>query len=169
MNSKITILAIAISAFSCGKSTDNTTASETTADQPVEQNEPVQVDSPNQDILEHYISLKNALVESDAAAAAKAAAALATAPEVTDNIASSADAIALSSDLAVQRDEFYNLSQELYVVLKSDTSLNQTVYWQYCPMARNDEGANWLSVESEIRNPYFGDAMLTCGMVEEEI
>lgn len=169
MKSKITILSIAIVAFSCGKSTDNTTSTTANADEPVDQTESVQENSPHQDMLEHYMILKDALVKSDSDAAAKAAAALATTPEVPEEIASSADTIAVTTDLAQQRDEFYNLSQKLYVVLKTDASLNQTVYWQYCPMARNDEGANWLSVEPEIRNPYFGDAMLTCGMIEEEI
>jgi Cu(I)/Ag(I) efflux system membrane fusion protein len=34
-------------------------------------------------------------------------------------------------------------------------------------MALNDKGAYWLSEFEEIRNPYFGDAMLTCGEVVE--
>jgi len=34
-------------------------------------------------------------------------------------------------------------------------------------MANNNKGAKWLSVEAEIRNPYYGDAMLSCGSVVE--
>jgi hypothetical protein len=36
-------------------------------------------------------------------------------------------------------------------------------------MAKNNEGAFWLSASDQIRNPYFGDKMLKCGSVEEEI
>ena len=36
-------------------------------------------------------------------------------------------------------------------------------------MAGNDKGAYWLSKESKIKNPYFGDEMLTCGSVKETI
>jgi Cu(I)/Ag(I) efflux system membrane fusion protein len=36
-------------------------------------------------------------------------------------------------------------------------------------MADNNKGANWLSTEEEIRNPYFGEAMLTCGEVKSTI
>jgi len=43
------------------------------------------------------------------------------------------------------------------------------IYKQYCPMAFNGKGAYWLSNSNEVRNPYFGDQMLKCGVVEEEI
>jgi membrane fusion protein, copper/silver efflux system len=42
-----------------------------------------------------------------------------------------------------------------------------TLYVQFCPMANNNLGAKWISTEAEIRNPYYGDAMLTCGSVVE--
>jgi Cu(I)/Ag(I) efflux system membrane fusion protein len=32
-----------------------------------------------------------------------------------------------------------------------------------------DTGAYWISDSKEIRNPYFGDAMLTCGEVKKEL
>jgi hypothetical protein len=36
-------------------------------------------------------------------------------------------------------------------------------------MAMNNEGAYWLSTSEKIRNPYFGDQMLTCGSVKDEL
>ena len=36
-------------------------------------------------------------------------------------------------------------------------------------MANNNQGAIWLSTDKEIKNPYFGDDMLTCGRVIDEI
>jgi hypothetical protein len=36
-------------------------------------------------------------------------------------------------------------------------------------MARNNQGGFWLSDDEEIRNPYFGDKMLTCGSVTEKL
>ena len=44
-------------------------------------------------------------------------------------------------------------------------SYNDTLFVQKCPMANNSEGASWLSKEREVRNPYFGEAMLNCGSV----
>jgi Cu(I)/Ag(I) efflux system membrane fusion protein len=47
---------------------------------------------------------------------------------------------------------------------------NSTNYYiQKCPMANNNKGAVWLSMEEEIRNPYYGDAMLTCGSVIDSL
>jgi hypothetical protein len=36
-------------------------------------------------------------------------------------------------------------------------------------MAFDDQGADWLSAEEQIRNPYFGDKMLKCGLVEQDL
>ena len=36
-------------------------------------------------------------------------------------------------------------------------------------MAFNDAGAYWLSAASDIKNPYFGKKMLTCGEVKDSI
>ena len=44
-----------------------------------------------------------------------------------------------------------------------------TFYVQHCPMANDNNGADWLSKEKEIKNPYYGDKMLKCGMVSETI
>lgn len=53
--------------------------------------------------------------------------------------------------------------------LVTDFGTSTTLYKQYCPMALNDKGAYWLSAQSDIKNPYFGDAMLTCGEVQETL
>jgi Cu(I)/Ag(I) efflux system membrane fusion protein len=36
-------------------------------------------------------------------------------------------------------------------------------------MAFNDKGADWLQKDEDIRNPYFGASMYTCGQVTEVI
>jgi hypothetical protein len=36
-------------------------------------------------------------------------------------------------------------------------------------MYNNGKGADWLSKEKEIKNPYYGSQMLNCGSVEETI
>ncbi|RYF79677.1 MAG: DUF3347 domain-containing protein, partial [Chitinophagaceae bacterium] len=40
---------------------------------------------------------------------------------------------------------------------------NEPIYLQYCPM----KNASWLSSAKQIRNPYYGSSMLTCGEVTE--
>ncbi|MEL6534379.1 MAG: efflux RND transporter periplasmic adaptor subunit [Bacteroidota bacterium] len=61
------------------------------------------------------------------------------------------------------------LSKQMYALVKSFDWGELAVYYQYCPMALEDQGAYWLSKEKEIRNPYFGDAMLACGEVREYV
>lgn len=39
----------------------------------------------------------------------------------------------------------------------------------HCPMAFDNKGADWLQADKEVRNPYFGEAMLTCGSVTRSI
>jgi hypothetical protein len=43
------------------------------------------------------------------------------------------------------------------------------LYHDHCPMARDNQGALWISELKDVKNPYFGADMLTCGTVEEVI
>lgn len=79
------------------------------------------------------------------------------------------DAIKATDDIEVQRESFSKLSYGLYKTIKAFGLGGTTAYYEFCPMAFNDEGAYWLSDNSKIRNPYFGDKMLTCGSVEETL
>ena len=45
----------------------------------------------------------------------------------------------------------------------------EDLYVLRCPMANNGKGAIWLQRTKPVRNPYFGDAMLTCGSVIETL
>ena len=69
------------------------------------------------------------------------------------------------SNLEDQRAVFVQLSKNMIQIGQQMNELDTKLYVQRCPMANNDKGANWLSLEEEIRNPYYGDAMLTCGSV----
>lgn len=67
-----------------------------------------------------------------------------------------------------QREQFGYLSQALINALTA-FGVDGTYYVQHCPMAFGNAGANWLSDEERIRNPYFGDRMLSCGSVTDEL
>ncbi|MDO9550962.1 efflux RND transporter periplasmic adaptor subunit [Rhodonellum sp.] len=73
-----------------------------------------------------------------------------------------------SDDLATQRIFFQKISDGMIESVDYFGVTEASVYKQYCPMADNDKGAYWLSLEKEIKNPYFGAAMLTCGEVKGE-
>jgi membrane fusion protein, copper/silver efflux system len=137
-------------------------------------------------LYESYLEIKNALVGGDAGTAAAAASKMKSTlskidmkliegeahekwMDISGGIAKYASAISASEDIEVQRTSFFHLSGNMYTAVKSFTLPGRTVYHQFCPMAFNNKGAYWLSELEEIRNPYFGDMMLTCGETKETI
>jgi hypothetical protein len=69
-----------------------------------------------------------------------------------------------STDIKVQRTYFSPLSDHVFELTKAFGS-DIPVYQVHCPMAFDNKGASWLSSQTAIRNPYFGDEMLECGEV----
>ena len=136
-------------------------------------------------VLNAYIQLKDALVKSDALNASTSAKALLTSIEavnmsemtaasntqwmkVLNDLKEDAEHISETKEITHQRDHFMSLSKNLYLVIKVSKS-ETPIYYQFCPMANKGKGANWLSLENKIKNPYYGNQMLTCGKVVETI
>lgn len=142
--------------------------------QSVAENAAAVVNVQQQEVLEGYLQVKDALVQTDGEAASKAAQALAKllASEtegLLGDIHFDARQIAGMADADDQRVQFESLSDNMYTLLKGNADLGMPVYQQYCPMAFDNQGAAWLAVEKEVNNPYFGDRMLHCGSVQEEL
>jgi hypothetical protein len=118
-----------------------------------------------------YIQLKDALVASKASDAKIAAAELETLLWATSGkkAAQTAGDIAKAKSLEEQRMLFIVLSDQMTVLIKDTKLSSGVIYLQYCQMANNNEGAFWLSSDKEIKNPYFGEKMLKCGVIEETI
>ena len=83
----------------------------------------------------------------------------------------SAEATALSAEKNIEemRKSFQVISDNTYDLARTVRYDQQVLYHQFCPMAFNDQGAYWLSATSDIKNPYFGKKMLTCGEVKDSI
>ncbi len=77
--------------------------------------------------------------------------------------------ILATDDIEAQRASFSKLSDHLYKSIKAYGLGGTAAYYDFCPMAFNNQGGYWLSDVTEIRNPYFGDKMLKCGSVEETL
>ncbi|MFD0834809.1 efflux RND transporter periplasmic adaptor subunit [Mariniflexile aquimaris] len=57
-------------------------------------------------------------------------------------------------------------------IINLETTFNpndKPLYVLHCPMANNNKGADWISASKEVRNPYYGKSMLTCGEVSKEL
>lgn len=64
-----------------------------------------------------------------------------------------------------QREHFVILNENLTALVNASATINQKLFLQRCPMANDNKGAVWLSDSEQIKNPYYGDAMLGCGSV----
>ena len=137
----------------------------------------------NNDILGQYLRIKDALILSDVEKTNIASNRLKSVlldqsvanknlnlklghlEQITQNIID-------ADDIKIKRKSFFELSQIIYDALQNNglsSNLSSNIYLQYCPMAFNNSGGIWLSLEHDISNPYFGEMMLTCGVVRDTI
>lgn len=136
-------------------------------------------------LFDNYFALKDALVKSDGTLTSAKANELLTSinavkmgelseeehtvwMKVMKELAMDAEHIKETKDLNHQRDHFMSLSKNMYALIKVSKP-DEPVYYQHCPMANNGKGANWLSRENAVKNPYYGSQMLTCGKTVETI
>lgn len=169
---------------------EDTTAATTNNENHSDMNERVKVSKEFQKqlkiVFNDYIKLKDALVKdasNNVVTASKKLVAnlikidmkLLTEKEIHNHwmslekeIKASATTISKTSNIKEQRNHFKHLSSHLINALQL-FGVNEQVFVEFCPMADNNKGAYWLSLEEKIVNPYFGDAMLTCGSVKQII
>jgi Protein of unknown function (DUF3347) len=133
-------------------------------------------------VLYSYFEIKDALVTSNAVAAAENAGKFVKAIDafvIPDSSASKSQAISHTLDklridgktiaeaknISPQRESFASLSTNLSLLAKEIKLSEDPVYQQYCLMKK----WYWLSNEPAIRNPYYGQTMLTCGKITDTI
>ena len=73
-----------------------------------------------------------------------------------------------TSNIKKQRNHFKQVSASLIKAIQV-FGINEKVFVAFCPMADSSKGAYWLSIEEKVINPYFGNAMLTCGEIKQVI
>jgi len=131
-------------------------------------------------MVQDYLAIKNALTNSNESKASSAAGkmydvlkgfdkSLLTADQkkvydgIEDDLREHAEHIS-KSKLEHQRDHFSMMSSDMYDMVKA-FGAGMALYHDHCPMYK--DGSMWLSESKEIRNPYYGEKMMTCGSVEE--
>jgi len=136
-------------------------------------------------VFDNYFLVKDAMISSDGNATSISSKELFTAisnvkmeklaadvhvvwMKVLNQIKEDAEHIADTNDIKHQRDHFTTLSKHIYELLKV-AKYDVPVYFQYCPMYNVGKGANWLSKENAVKNPYYGSMMLSCGKTVETI
>lgn len=139
-------------------------------------------------LLNNYYHLKDALVLSNDTIAIRNANLLAAsadslklselradsnivevANQYVQTVASESKNISGEKSIEGKRKSFQMISDAMYDLVRTVRYDKEVLYHQFCPMAFNDAGAYWLSSSSDIKNPYFGKKMLTCGEVKDSI
>jgi Cu(I)/Ag(I) efflux system membrane fusion protein len=73
-----------------------------------------------------------------------------------------------TKDIEEIRKSFLDLSVTHVTLIESFGPFTKKIYLMNCPMANSNKGGNWLSYTKEVRNPYYGKSMLTCGSIKKE-
>src|SRR5260221_10053358 len=110
------------------------------------------------EILSSYVKISAALAADDLAAAQTAAATVAEHAGMSDSnktIAPKANAVAKAKDIDAARDAFKALSAAVEPLAKGEKGY----VVMNCPMMH----ADWVQTSKEVKNPYYGKMMLTCG------
>lgn len=148
----------------------------------------VSMDFQNQlkEVYDEYIDIKDALVKEDSKKVVTASKKLLDQLNKVDmkllpdnsshthwmalekDIKASALSISTTTAIKVQRLHFKQLSLQLTNAIER-FGVNEKVVLAFCPMADENKGAYWLTKEERVINPYFGDAMLSCGEVKQVI
>jgi Protein of unknown function (DUF3347) len=136
-------------------------------------------------VFASYFLLKDAFVKTDAKQVSAKATILLNTINAVDMVQLSAteheiwmkelkdlqnDVLAISKikDIEKQRQLFSKVSNNMIALIKI-AKVQIPVYVQHCPMYADGKGADWLSKEKIIKNPYYGAQMLNCGNVAETI
>ena len=123
---------------------------------------------PVKSVLDHYLMVQTELAKDSIKGLDEHANAIAKAVKIDEmkmlspDVAKQAEALAKAKDLKAAREAFKPLSTSLVKYL-ADNKAGKGVYHEgYCPMVKS----SWLQKETEVRNPYMGKSMLTCGTLK---
>jgi len=136
------------------------------------------------EVYKAYLKMKDAFVASDAKQAGQAADVIKNRLEAVnmellegnthmkwmqylEQLNSALEKITGTPDIEIQRKAFAEYNLIFYNIMKNFGLPDGIVYYQYCPMAFGEKGAYWFSNLKEIKNPYFGEAMMKCGETRE--
>jgi len=135
------------------------------------------------DLVSTYLKIQGALAGDNADAAARAAAALDSSvptsglDQLTGDAADAwrtshaaagqaAQGIAQAEDIRGMRVAFQELTEHVAALARRfGDPTGRTLFVLRCPMAFDGAGAIWLQTDREVRNPYFGSQMFSCGRV----
>ncbi len=191
MKKIISLVTIISSIFSACNSTSNSNESHShhvdsldvisaTSQVDSTQQKHINTDGKFDEVVSSYINLKNTLVNDDSNAASNAGKAILYSLtklsksenkeelEILESIKENAEHIRDNSGkLDHQREHFALISKDI-IDLIEQAGTSKKLYQDFCPMYDDNKGASWISEIKEIKNPFYGSKMSTCGSVKKE-
>lgn len=124
---------------------------------------------PVKSVLQHYLMIQEELANDSTKGLPEHANAIAKATKgdemkvLSPDVARQADTLAKAKDVKAAREAFKPLSASLVKYLTENKATGGTYHEGYCPMVK----ASWVQKGKDVRNPYMGKAMLTCGTLKK--
>jgi len=137
-------------------------------------------------IVSAYLELKNDLTKDDSKAAAEAGKKLFAVlngidmnsvpadkhknyMDIAGNATENAEHIGdNANNIGHQREHFESLSKDMTDLIAL-FGAPQKLYIDHCPMYNDGKGGDWISETKDIKNPYYGAEMLSCGSMKKEL
>jgi membrane fusion protein, copper/silver efflux system len=90
--------------------------------------------------------------------------------EALDLLKKGVNAVTAAPEIDAAREGFESLSTGMILAVERlGIEIQGPVFELYCPMSFDWKGSYWLQQDDEIRNPYFGAMMYTCGEVKRQL
>ena len=135
-------------------------------------------------VYENYLDMKNSFVASDPSEVKKASTKVSAGLDKVDmgllkgemhniwmeqlkGLKQNLEIIQTENDIKNQRLAFADFNDIFHNSVKHFGLTDKTVYYQFCFMARGTKGGYWLSEINEIKTPFLGEAMRSCGETKE--
>lgn len=137
-------------------------------------------------IIDSYLKIKNALANDNGKEATTAANVFAKAVSetktdkiskelltkylnITDDAKAQAELIISNDGNIVQQRMYFAVLSKDITNLIATFGTNKKLFQDYCPMYNQGKSGYWISEVKDIKNPYYGSEMLTCGGMVKEI
>jgi Cu(I)/Ag(I) efflux system membrane fusion protein len=70
-----------------------------------------------------------------------------------------------AGNIGALRAQFHIVSDQFILLAETFGATDEKLFVIHCPMANENKGSDWISNNKEVKNPYFGAEMISCGEV----
>ncbi len=123
------------------------------------------------ELMPGYLLLQNALASDDIEAARTSLKAMIEVTGHSGSVSKLIHSMLAGESLESIRLPYFEAFSEAMIetVRVNPSYFDEKLLLMYCPMANDNQGANWLQSKEPLQNPYFGAVMLKCGEIKSKL